>query len=141
MQPLPQKRLLILTLTVFSIRSTIDQLLETPRFREQPSPQLKCLSSRSRTHQNLVFQRARHVCLLLQTNISSSQETATVGSKKRKRFLTEISMELDLEDAGKTLTAPPRSNINPSTAPLRSNVNPSNSWTCTQLQSQLNTTR
>ena len=54
----PQKRLIIFFLTVFPIRSTIDQLLETPQFREQPSPQLKCLSSRSRTHQNLVYQRA-----------------------------------------------------------------------------------
>ena len=50
--------------------------------------------------------------LLLQTNISSSQETATVGSKKRKLFLTEILMELDPEDAGETSTAPPRSNVN-----------------------------
>ena len=71
--------------------------------------------------------------LLLQANISSSQEIATVGSKKRNLFPTEILMELDLDDAGKTSTAPSRSNVNPSTAPLRSNVNPSSSWTCTQL--------
>ena len=51
---------------------------------------------------------------LLQTNISSSRETATVGSKKRKHFLTKILMELDLEDFGETSTAPPRSNVNPS---------------------------
>ena len=52
--------------------------------------------------------------LLLQTNISLSQEMATVGSKKRKHFLTKILMELDLEDFGETSTAPPRSNVNPS---------------------------
>ena len=46
---LPQKRLLTLTLMVFHIRSTIDQLLKSPQFREQTSPQLKCLSSRSWT--------------------------------------------------------------------------------------------
>ena len=73
---------------------------------------------------------------LLQTNISSSRETATVGSKKRKLFPTKILMELDLEDIGETLTAPPRSNVNPSTAPPRSNVNPTSGATqssCTQL--------
>jgi hypothetical protein len=62
--------------------------------------------------------------LLLQTNISLSRETATVGSKKRKLFPTNIFMELDLDDISKTSTAPPRSNVNPSTAPPRSNVNP-----------------
>jgi hypothetical protein len=72
---------------------------------------------------------------LLQSNISSSRETATVGSKKQKLFPTEILMELDLEDEDEdeTSTTPPRSNVNPSTAPPRSNVNPSNSWTRTQL--------
>jgi len=49
---------------------------------------------------------------LLQTNISLSREMATVGSKKRKHSPTEISNELDLEDFGKTLTAPTRSNVN-----------------------------
>jgi hypothetical protein len=39
--------------------------------------------------------------LLLQTNISSSGETATNGIKKRKHSPTEISMELDLKDFGK----------------------------------------
>jgi len=39
---------------------------------------------------------------------------ATVGSKKRKHFLTKILMELDLEDFGETSTAPPRSNVVPS---------------------------
>ena len=62
--------------------------------------------------------------LLLQTNISLSRETATVGSKKRKLFPTNILMEIDLDDIGETSTAPPRSNVNPSTAPPRSNVNP-----------------
>ncbi len=73
---------------------------------------------------------------LLQTNISSSRETATVGSKKRKLFPTDISMDLDLEDIGKTLTAPLRSNVNPSTAPPRSNISPNSGATpssCTQL--------
>jgi len=37
---------------------------------------------------------------------------ATVGSKKRKHSTTEISMELDLEDADETSTAPPRRNVN-----------------------------
>ena len=50
--------------------------------------------------------------LLLQTNISSSRETATDGIKKRKHSPTEISMELDLKDFGETPTAPPRSNVN-----------------------------
>ena len=50
---------------------------------------------------------------LLQTNISSSREMATVGSKKRKLFPTKILMKLDLEDAGETSTVPPRSNVNP----------------------------
>ncbi len=66
---------------------------------------------------------------LLQTNISSSRETATVGSKKRKLFPTNILMELDLDDIGKTSTAPPRSNVNPSTALPRSNVNPTSGAT------------
>ncbi len=58
----------------------------------------------------------------LQYNVSSSRETATVGSKKRKLLPTKFLMELDLENEDE-----------PSTAPPRSSVNPSNSWTCTQL--------
>jgi hypothetical protein len=49
---------------------------------------------------------------LLQTNISSSQETATDGIKKWKHSPTKILMELDLKNFGETSTAPPRSNVN-----------------------------
>ena len=44
---------------------------------------------------------------------SLSREEASIGSKKQKLLLSEILMGLDLEDK-EPLTAPPRSNINPS---------------------------
>ncbi len=44
---------------------------------------------------------------------SLPREKASIGSKKRKLLPSKISMELDLDDE-EPLTAPPRSNINPS---------------------------
>jgi len=86
---------------------------------------------------------AGRICLgeysLLQSNISSSRETATVGSKKRKHSPTEFSMELDLEDDGETSTAPPRSNVNLSQH--HEIVLPQGPNTTLNSMSQLNTMR
>jgi len=144
MSDLPRKRFIILTLTVFPIRSTTINFSKHPSFKSNWAPSSNASTQevgRVKTWSISGHDMFRGEYLLLQTNISLSRETATVGSKKRKLFPTEILMGLDLEDAGKKSTAPPRSNVNLSTAHLEAMSTRPTHGLALNSMSQLNTMR